>query len=177
MIADGARNWLHGQTGALTHARTFTMLFILFGMGTFLYFASTVTAVIIEGDLKRAEPSMLSESQEEAHDPVVGAEVEGIELLAGVAEERVESAPLGLFEDGLLEEPHGPGQGGLHVRPIGRFVHRPERSGVSLGPGPRAGRLRSGGPSAETGKSPQPTRSGLRNTRRGLAKRSTTRTG
>ncbi len=36
------------------HAREFTMLFIVLGMGTFLYFASTVTAVIIEGDLKRA---------------------------------------------------------------------------------------------------------------------------
>ncbi len=35
------------------HVRTFTVLLIVFGMGTFLYFASTLTAAIIEGDLTR----------------------------------------------------------------------------------------------------------------------------
>jgi voltage-gated potassium channel len=36
------------------HARSFTIGLIVFGMGTFLYFASTLTAVIIEGDLRAA---------------------------------------------------------------------------------------------------------------------------
>jgi len=36
------------------HVRGFTVLLIVFGMGTFLYFASTLTAVIIEGDLRAA---------------------------------------------------------------------------------------------------------------------------
>ncbi|RMH42078.1 MAG: potassium channel protein [Deltaproteobacteria bacterium] len=36
------------------YAREFTMAYLVFGMGVFLYFASSVTALIIEGDLKRA---------------------------------------------------------------------------------------------------------------------------
>jgi voltage-gated potassium channel len=36
------------------HVRGFTVVLIVFGMGTFLYFASTLTAVIIEGDLRAA---------------------------------------------------------------------------------------------------------------------------
>ena len=36
------------------YARHFTMMLIVLGMGTFLYFASTLTAIIIEGDLQRA---------------------------------------------------------------------------------------------------------------------------
>ena len=36
------------------HVRTFTILLIVLGMGTFLYFASTLTAFIVEGDLRRA---------------------------------------------------------------------------------------------------------------------------
>jgi len=38
----------------VAHVREFTMIIIVLGMGTFLYFASQVTALIIEGDLKRA---------------------------------------------------------------------------------------------------------------------------
>ena len=34
------------------HVRTLTVILLVFGMGTFLYFASTLTAVIIEGDLR-----------------------------------------------------------------------------------------------------------------------------
>ncbi len=36
------------------YAREFTILLIVFGMGTFIYFASTLTALIIEGDLRDA---------------------------------------------------------------------------------------------------------------------------
>ncbi len=36
------------------HVREFTMVLILFGMGSFLYFASTLTAFIIEGELRTA---------------------------------------------------------------------------------------------------------------------------
>ncbi len=36
------------------HVRVFTVILLVFGMGTFLYFASTLTAVIIEGDLRAA---------------------------------------------------------------------------------------------------------------------------
>lgn len=36
------------------HARTFTMVLIVLGVGTFLYFASTLTAIILEGDLQAA---------------------------------------------------------------------------------------------------------------------------
>lgn len=36
------------------HARSFTMLLIVLGVGTFLYFASTLTAIILEGDLQAA---------------------------------------------------------------------------------------------------------------------------
>jgi voltage-gated potassium channel len=36
------------------HVRLFTILLIVLGMGVFLYFASTLTAFIIEGDLRRA---------------------------------------------------------------------------------------------------------------------------
>lgn len=36
------------------YVREFTVLLIVFGMGTFVYFASTLTAAIVEGDLKRA---------------------------------------------------------------------------------------------------------------------------
>lgn len=35
------------------HARTFTVILIIMGMGVVLYFASTVTAFIIEGELRR----------------------------------------------------------------------------------------------------------------------------
>jgi voltage-gated potassium channel len=35
-------------------AREYTVLLIVFGMGTFIYFASNLTAVIIEGDLREA---------------------------------------------------------------------------------------------------------------------------
>lgn len=35
-------------------ARQFTIILIVVGVGTFLYFASTLTAIIIEGDLQRA---------------------------------------------------------------------------------------------------------------------------
>ncbi len=38
----------------IAYARTFTMIYLVLGMGTFLYFASSVTALIIEGDLRRA---------------------------------------------------------------------------------------------------------------------------
>jgi voltage-gated potassium channel len=34
------------------YARSFTMLLLLFGTGAIVYFASTITAFIIEGDLK-----------------------------------------------------------------------------------------------------------------------------
>ncbi|HSD87383.1 MAG TPA: potassium channel protein [Kofleriaceae bacterium] len=36
------------------YARTFTMILLLFGTGSIVFFASTVTAVIVEGDLKNA---------------------------------------------------------------------------------------------------------------------------
>ncbi len=36
------------------YAREFTVVLIVIGVGTFLYFASTLTAIIIEGDLQRA---------------------------------------------------------------------------------------------------------------------------
>ncbi len=36
------------------HVRLFTVMLIIVGMGVFLYFASTLTAFIIEGDLRRA---------------------------------------------------------------------------------------------------------------------------
>lgn len=36
------------------HARSFTMVLIVLGVGTFLYFASTLTAIILEGDLQAA---------------------------------------------------------------------------------------------------------------------------
>jgi voltage-gated potassium channel len=38
----------------IEHARSFTAVLLVLGIGTFLYFASSVTAVLIEGDLKRA---------------------------------------------------------------------------------------------------------------------------
>lgn len=38
----------------VAHVRLFTLLLIIMGMGVFLYFASTVTAFIIEGHLRRA---------------------------------------------------------------------------------------------------------------------------
>ena len=37
----------------VAHVRTFTLLLIVMGMGVFLYFASTFTAFIIEGELRR----------------------------------------------------------------------------------------------------------------------------
>jgi voltage-gated potassium channel len=43
-------NNLHQVSGA----REFTIFLIIFGMGSFLYFASNVTAILIEGDLKEA---------------------------------------------------------------------------------------------------------------------------
>ena len=36
------------------HARTLTVALLVFGTGTVVYFVSTLTAIIIEGDLKRA---------------------------------------------------------------------------------------------------------------------------
>jgi len=36
----------------VAHAREFTMLLVVLGVGTFLYFASTLTAIILEGDLQ-----------------------------------------------------------------------------------------------------------------------------
>jgi voltage-gated potassium channel len=39
---------------SLPHVRGFTVLLIVFGAGLVVYFASTVTALIIEGDLRRA---------------------------------------------------------------------------------------------------------------------------
>src|SRR6185437_16505032 len=36
------------------YARGFTMMLLLFGTGTIVFFASTITAFIIEGDLKNA---------------------------------------------------------------------------------------------------------------------------
>lgn len=39
---------------SVEHARPFTIMLIVMGMGVFLYFASTLTAFIIEGDLRRA---------------------------------------------------------------------------------------------------------------------------
>src|SRR5687767_8989726 len=36
------------------HARSFTVALLVFGTGTVVYFVSTLTAIIIEGDLKRA---------------------------------------------------------------------------------------------------------------------------
>lgn len=36
---------------AMTHARSFTVMLLVFGTGTIVFFASTVTAFIIEGDL------------------------------------------------------------------------------------------------------------------------------
>lgn len=38
----------------VAHARTLTLVTIVTGVGTFVYFASTFTAIIIEGDLRRA---------------------------------------------------------------------------------------------------------------------------
>ena len=38
----------------VAHARAFTVLLLVLGMGTMVYFASTLTALIIEGDLRRA---------------------------------------------------------------------------------------------------------------------------
>ncbi|MEM9489678.1 MAG: NAD-binding protein, partial [Myxococcota bacterium] len=38
----------------IQHVRVFTLLLIIMGMGVFVYFASTLTAYIIEGDLRRA---------------------------------------------------------------------------------------------------------------------------
>jgi voltage-gated potassium channel len=38
----------------VTHARAFTMLLLMFGTGSIVYFASVVTAFIIEGDLRDA---------------------------------------------------------------------------------------------------------------------------
>lgn len=38
---------------SVDHVRTFTLLLIVMGMGVFLYFASTLTAFIIEGELRR----------------------------------------------------------------------------------------------------------------------------
>ena len=42
------------NVGEVRFARPFTIALIVSGVGTFLYFASTLTAVIIEGDLQRA---------------------------------------------------------------------------------------------------------------------------
>jgi len=39
---------------SVQYARPFTIVLIVLGVGTFLYFASTLTAIIIEGDLQRA---------------------------------------------------------------------------------------------------------------------------
>jgi voltage-gated potassium channel len=39
---------------AVPYARGFTMLLLLFGTGSIVFFASTITAVIVEGDLKNA---------------------------------------------------------------------------------------------------------------------------
>lgn len=39
---------------SVPHARTFAMVLIVLGVGTFLYCASTLTAVLLEGDLRRA---------------------------------------------------------------------------------------------------------------------------
>ncbi len=44
---------LPGMAG-VEHARSFAMAMLVTGVGTFLYFASTLTAIIIEGDLQRA---------------------------------------------------------------------------------------------------------------------------
>lgn len=42
------------NVGDVPYARPFTIGLIVSGVGTFLYFASTLTAIIIEGDLQRA---------------------------------------------------------------------------------------------------------------------------
>jgi voltage-gated potassium channel len=42
------------EFATVEHVRPFTILLIIMGMGVFLYFASTLTAFIIEGDLRRA---------------------------------------------------------------------------------------------------------------------------
>src|SRR5688572_15102774 len=39
---------------AVPYARSFTMILLLFGTGSIVFFASTITAVIVEGDLKNA---------------------------------------------------------------------------------------------------------------------------
>jgi len=39
---------------AIPYARSFTMVLLLFGTGSIVFFASTITAVIVEGDLKNA---------------------------------------------------------------------------------------------------------------------------
>lgn len=45
---------IDGNLAQIAGAREFTIFLIIFGMGSFLYFASTVTAILIEGDLKEA---------------------------------------------------------------------------------------------------------------------------
>ncbi len=42
------------------YVRHFTIVLIVLGVGTFLYFASTLTAIIIEGDLQGDVPSLVN---------------------------------------------------------------------------------------------------------------------
>src|SRR4029078_6894908 len=48
----------YGETLAnmdkVEHARALTVVLLVFGTGTVVYFASTLTAMIIEGDIRRA---------------------------------------------------------------------------------------------------------------------------
>lgn len=67
------------------HAREFTVLVLVFGMGTVFYFVSTLTASIVEGDLRRAmwRTRMQKQIQKlEDHVIVCGVGSTGCEVIA-----------------------------------------------------------------------------------------------
>ncbi len=67
------------------HARLFTVFLIILGMGVILYFASTLTAFIIEGDLRRAlESTRMRKRLSEIKDHVIvcGAGATGRHVIA-----------------------------------------------------------------------------------------------
>jgi voltage-gated potassium channel len=86
------------------HAREFTVLVLVFGMGTVLYFVSTLTASIVEGDLQRAlrRTRMLKKIKKlNDHVIVCGAGSTGEQVIAELATANVPTVMIDCSQERL----------------------------------------------------------------------------
>jgi len=89
---------------SVDHAREFTVVVLVFGMGTVLYFVSTLTASIIEGDLQRAfkRTRMLKQiSRLKDHVIVCGAGSTGAEVITELVASGIPTVAIDASEERL----------------------------------------------------------------------------